>query len=125
QAVDLVARTDADCLAVSIGNVHGAYREPPRMDWKRLTAIAAGVSASLALHGASGLPDQTVRRSIELGVAKVNVNTEPRRSYLEATERQLPDVLHGARLDALHRARSDAVEAVVATRLAALGGRPG
>ena len=123
QAVDLVARTGADCLAVSIGNVHGAYREPPRLDWERLSAIAAGVSAPLALHGASGLPEPTVRRSIELGVAKVNVNTELRRAYLEATERRLPDVLAGARLDALHRAQAEAVGAVVETRLAAFGGR--
>jgi len=35
----LARRTGLACLAVSIGNVHGAYREPPRLDWERLARV--------------------------------------------------------------------------------------
>lgn len=36
QATEFIAATRADCLAVSIGNVHGVYRDPPDLDWHRL-----------------------------------------------------------------------------------------
>ena len=52
--VRFVAMTEADCLAVSIGNVPGAYREEPMLDWERLEAIESAVSVPLSLHGASG-----------------------------------------------------------------------
>ena len=43
QAVEFVARTRADCLAVSIGNVHGIYRQKPQLDFERLEAIRGRV----------------------------------------------------------------------------------
>lgn len=82
QAVDFVARTGVDALAVCIGNAHGRYRRPPVLDWERLTAVRRAVDVRLVLHGASGLPDETVRHAIELGVSKFNVNTEVREAYL-------------------------------------------
>jgi len=76
EAAEFVARTGVDCLAVSIGNVHGAYRGPPHLDWDRLEAIRSAIATPLSLHGASGIPDEMVRRTIATGVAKINVNTE-------------------------------------------------
>jgi tagatose 1,6-diphosphate aldolase GatY/KbaY len=119
EAAEFVARTGADCLAVSIGNVHGAYRDPPRLDWDRLEAIRSAIATPLSLHGASGIPDEMVRRTIVTGVAKINVNTELRSAYLDATADALPAVLEGCRLNALHLAQSAAVERVVAAKLRA------
>lgn len=124
EAADFVDRTGADCLAVSIGNVHGAYRDPPSLDWDRLEAIRATVPAPLSLHGASGIPDEMVRRSIATGVAKINVNTELRSAYLEATSEALPAAMDGSRLNALHSAQSAAVERVVAAKLRAFEAGP-
>jgi ketose-bisphosphate aldolase len=126
QAADFVARTGADCLAVSIGNVHGSYREKPRLDWDRLEAIRAAIGTPLSLHGASGIPDAMLRRSIATGIAKINVNTELRGAYLEATGEILPSLLEGSRLNVLHTAQSDAVERVIAAKLRAFDtGEPG
>jgi tagatose 1,6-diphosphate aldolase GatY/KbaY len=82
QAHHFVKSTQVDALAVCVGNVHGRYRTEPRLDFKRLGAIRDGVAVPLVLHGASGLPPAVVRHSIELGVAKFNVNTELREAYL-------------------------------------------
>jgi ketose-bisphosphate aldolase len=120
QAHDMAARTGIDCLAISIGNVHGVYRNPPQLDWTRLEAVNATVAAPLALHGASGLPDMHIRRAITLGVAKVNVNTDLRRAYLDATQAALPAALDGLRLDALHDAQVQRVAEITQQRLAAL-----
>jgi tagatose 1,6-diphosphate aldolase GatY/KbaY len=117
EARAFVERTGAACLAVSIGNVHGAYREPPRLDWARLESIRARVGCPLSLHGASGIPDADLRRAIALGVVKVNVNTELREAYLAATAARLEDALEGARVLELHAAQADAAARVAGAKL--------
>jgi len=79
-----VAATGVDALAVAIGNVHGIPSRPVVLDFERLAAIRARVDVPLVLHGASGLPDADVQRTIGLGVAKINVNTELRRAFRDA-----------------------------------------
>jgi tagatose 1,6-diphosphate aldolase GatY/KbaY len=126
EAARLASETDVSCLAVSIGNVHGAYAQPPRLDWTRLEAVRSRTCVPLSLHGASGIPEADVRRAISLGVAKVNVNTELREAYLAASERHLSAVREGARLLELHARQREAVEAVAAVKLASYnpnGGR--
>ncbi len=123
QAVEFIAATRADCLAVSIGNVHGVYRDPPALDWDRLDSIHAGLQVPLSLHGASGIPDKMLRRAIAGGIAKINVNLELRTAYLEATDRELPNVLEESRLAALHAAQIGAVRDVVEAKLVAFDAR--
>lgn len=82
QARDFIERTGADWLAVCIGNVHGNYPGEVRFDFERLAAIRAAVAVPLVLHGASGVPAPFIRRAIELGVVKFNVNTDLRGAYL-------------------------------------------
>jgi ketose-bisphosphate aldolase len=119
QAEDFLARTRADCLAVSIGNVHGVYREPPHLDLERLERIGARTATPLSLHGASGIPDELVRATIARGIAKINVNTELRAAYLDATAGAIERALDGSRLADLHDAQVAAVQAVVASKLTA------
>ena len=121
EAANFVAATGCDCLAVSIGNVHGRYAAPPQLDWERLAAIRDRVEVPLSLHGASGLPDDYVRRAIALGVCKVNVNTELRERYLAELEAGLSDARDGLRLLALQAGVVNGVAAVVAAKLEVLG----
>ena len=123
EAADFVERSGADCLAVSIGNVHGVYTEPPALDWLRLRAIRERVGVPLSLHGASGLPGADVRRAISLGIAKVNVNTELRERYLDVTSRLLDEVRPGARVLELNVAQARAVGEVVEAKLDTYEGR--
>jgi len=123
EAVAFVDATGADCLAVSIGNVHGRYATTPALDWARLAEIRRRIDIPLSLHGASGLPDADVRRAIELGVTKVNVNTEIRGRYFDELERRLPDVRDGLRLLELQRSVVSAVADVVSAKLDLLSPR--
>ncbi len=84
QAAGYLAQTGADMLAVCIGNVHGVYATEPNLDFVRLAAIRQQTDAPLVLHGASGLPQDQIHRSIDLGITKFNVNTEVRAAYVEA-----------------------------------------
>lgn len=120
QAADFVARTGVDALAVCIGNVHGRYRGEPRLDFERLDAIRQAVSVPLVLHGASGLPDSMIRRSIALGVCKFNVNTEVREAYLSALQEQLA-LPETPELVAAMRGTIEAMKAVISAKLRLFG----
>lgn len=76
QALEFVERTGIDSLAVAIGTAHGLYKSEPKLDFERLEEIRNIVSIPLVLHGASGLPDEDIKRAISLGICKVNVATE-------------------------------------------------
>lgn len=122
EAERFAARTGADCVAVSIGNVHGRYREPPALDWERLAAVRERVPAALSLHGASGIPDADVRRAVGAGIAKVNVNTELRDRWFEVLDRRAGELAAGAQLLRLGEELADAVQEVVAAKIALFEG---
>lgn len=122
EAVSFVAATRCDCLAVSIGNVHGRYAAPPRLDWERLASIRDRVDVPLSLHGASGIPDTDLQRAIGLGICKVNVNTELRERYLAQLETGLQAARSGLRLLELEAGLVDAVASVVSAKLTLLAG---
>jgi tagatose 1,6-diphosphate aldolase GatY/KbaY len=117
QAAFFVEATGASCLAVSIGNVHGVYQHPPRLDWERLERISEQVTIPLSLHGASGLPDTDLRAAIARGICKINVNTELRSQYLNVVAEQLPRVLSGARLLELQNAEIAALTQAVQEKM--------
>ena len=120
QAADFMARTGAHCLAVSIGNVHGAYHEPPALDWERLAAVRAAVDTPLSLHGASGLAAADLRAAVAGGIAKVNVNTELREAWFAAVLEHAPELASGARLLQLQQAIGREIFAAAGDKLAAL-----
>ena len=68
--------TGVDALAIAIGNAHGVYRGEPHLEFSVLAEIAALTGLPLVLHGASGIPEDQIRKAIRLGICKINVNTE-------------------------------------------------
>ena len=76
QAVDFVKKTGIDSLAVAIGTAQGLYKEDPKLDFERLKEIRSLVTIPLVLHGASGVPEEAVKKAISLGITKVNIATE-------------------------------------------------
>jgi fructose/tagatose bisphosphate aldolase len=119
---DFVAQTGLSCLAVSIGNVHGTYAEPPRLDWERLARIRQATAVHLSLHGASGLSDADISRAVELGIGKVNVNLELRQAYMKATAEVLQGGSEGYDMLDLHERQVAAVEAVAGAKIDILSG---
>lgn len=75
-AARFATETGVDALAVSIGNAHGPYKRKPKLDFEALMTIASTVELPLVLHGGSGIPDEDIRKSIQMGVTKLNFHTE-------------------------------------------------
>lgn len=84
KAGEYILRTGIDSLAVAIGSAHGMYQGVPKLDFERLAQIRDKVDIPLVLHGASGIPEALLRRSIELGICKVNIATELKIAFSDA-----------------------------------------
>lgn len=80
-AAEFVERSGCDFLAVSIGNTHGLYRDLPNFDFGILEAIYKNTPVPLVLHGGSGTPEDQLRKSITMGIAKVNVASDLNRAF--------------------------------------------
>jgi ketose-bisphosphate aldolase len=76
KAREFVELTKIDALAISIGNVHGAYQGEPNLDFDRLELINQKVSVPLVLHGSSGIGEQNIKKAVDLGIRKINLYSE-------------------------------------------------
>lgn len=86
-AAEFVRETDIDTLAVAIGTAHGMYKSEPRLAFDILAQIKEKVNIPLVLHGASGVPDKSVEKAIELGICKVNIATELKIPFADAVKK--------------------------------------
>jgi len=84
-----VEETGVNALAVAIGSAHGFYKEEPKLDLKRLSEIRNATSAALVLHGASGIPHETLREAIRRGICKINLATEIKNIFMKTLKNKL------------------------------------
>lgn len=94
-AKDFVDKTGVDALAIAVGNAHGAYKLPPKLDFERIRTIANTVDVPLVLHGGSGLTDNDFRKAIQEGISKVNIFTDINVAAVEAEFKKFSDMNKG------------------------------
>ncbi len=94
-AKDFVDRTGVDALAIAVGNAHGAYKLPPKLDFERIRTIAKTVDVPLVLHGGSGLTDNDFKQAIQDGISKVNIFTDINVAAVEAEFKKFSDMNKG------------------------------
>ncbi len=118
EAKEFVELTGVDALAVAVGTSHGAYKfkGEPKLDIQRIRKIRELVQIPLVLHGASGVipeivelaerygaklkgargvPDDQIKEAIKAGIAKINIDTDLRLSFLAGVREYLhenPDI---------------------------------
>jgi len=91
EAIDFFSRTGVDIFAVAIGTAHGFYKGEPKLNFELLEKLAKAIEAPLVLHGGSGIPDEMIRRTIDLGINKVNFATELRAAMTASVREALKD----------------------------------
>lgn len=121
EARRFVELTGIDSLAVAIGTAHGLYTKRPKIDFQRLGEIREVVDIPLVLHGASDVPDEYVRRAIELGVCKVNVATELKIAFAAAVKKWFADNPEGNDPRYYMRVGMDAMKEVVRSKVTVCG----
>jgi fructose-bisphosphate aldolase class II len=118
QAVDFVARTEVDALAIAMGTSHGAYkfsRKPTgeTLAISRIKEIHARIpNTHLVMHGSSsvpqdlldvirtyggqmketyGVPVSEIQEAIKFGVRKINIDTDVRLAMTAAVRKYLAE----------------------------------
>ena len=100
EAGEFVKRTGVCCLAVLIGNAHGHYKKPPKLDIERVKAIREATGGlPLVLHGGSGIPDDQVKAAIAAGVRKMNIGTDVCCAFADGTKETLDDPKRSLAID--------------------------
>ena len=87
QAVNFVAHTGVDALAVSVGNVHLLEGKKAAIDFDLLACLRENVPVPLVLHGGTGVAPDEMQKAIAMGVCKINVGTVLKRAYINAVGR--------------------------------------
>lgn len=92
EAAEFVKQTGVCCLAVLIGNAHGHYKKPPKLDIERVKAIREATGGiPLVLHGGSGIPADQVKAAIAAGVRKMNIGTDVCCAFADGLHETLAD----------------------------------
>ncbi len=91
QECKMIADLGVDMLAAGIGNIHGKYPANWQgLSFETLDAIQQLTGAMpLVLHGGTGIPADMIKKAIDLGVSKINVNTECQLSFAAATREHI------------------------------------
>ncbi|MEU4509871.1 class II fructose-bisphosphate aldolase [Nonomuraea wenchangensis] len=84
EAVDYVARTGVDALAVAVGTSHAMTTKSAELDLGLIAELRAAVPVPLVLHGSSGVPDDTLRAAVRHGMKKINIATHLNKAFTGA-----------------------------------------
>lgn len=76
ECLSLVEETGVDALAAALGSVHGKYVGEPVLGFKEMEELSLASDIPLVLHGASGISEEDLAKTIFYGHAKININTE-------------------------------------------------
>lgn len=91
EAVEFVATTGVDALAVAVGSSHAMQTRTAELDNDLIARLAAKVPVPLVLHGSSGVPDAGLRAAVEHGMTKINIATRLNVLATEAIRAALAD----------------------------------
>lgn len=86
EAVEFVKGTGVDSLAIAIGTAHGQYKGEPKLDFERLQTIKGLLNMPIVLHGASGVPEDSIIKATKLGINKINIDTDVRLAFTEGVK---------------------------------------
>lgn len=89
ECVRMVKEAEIDSLAAALGSVHGTYDGDPVLGFKEMDEISKATNTPLVLHGGSGIPEHQIKKAIELGHSKINVNTELQQQWTAKVREKL------------------------------------
>lgn len=84
EAKRFVDETNVDSLAIAVGTAHGLYKGEPKLDYDRIKTIKEMLDIPLVLHGSSGVPEESIKKAVSLGINKINIDTDLRVAFSNA-----------------------------------------
>ncbi len=123
EAKKFVTETDIDTFAVSIGNLHGKYPVPKELDIDLLRLVRDSIDCHISLHGGSDTPEHYFREAIQIGVSKININSDMRYVFRKKLEKVLTDNPKEFAIVKLMPQVIEAVQKVVETKIETFGSK--
>lgn len=121
-AAEFVEKTGVYALAVLIGNAHGRYKKPPKLDIDRVAAIRKATNGTaLVLHGGSGIPDDQIKAAIKAGIRKINIATDVCYTFLDAVNEEYHNPNKSVAVDNFMKKPIEAVKEFALTKIALTG----
>ena len=122
EAEEFVKETGVTCLAVLIGNAHGHYKKPPKLDIERVKAIRKATGGiPLVLHGGSGIPDDQVKAAIKAGIRKMNIGTDVCCAFAEGAKSELENPNRSIAVDLFMKPSIESVKKLALNKIALTG----
>lgn len=112
-----VDATGIDTFAAAVGNLHGSYPVPKKLDTELLQQIRNAIDCNISLHGGSGTPGHYFADAVKIGVTKININSDMRVAYRKTLEQVLADNPTEYAVIKLMDTVIDAVQVVVESKL--------
>lgn len=116
-----VEATGIDTFAAAIGNLHGKYPVPKVLDLDLLQQIRDVIDCQISLHGGSDTPAHFFERAAQIGVSKININSDLRFTFRQTLEKVLADNPKEYAIVKLMPTVYDAVQVVVEEKIKAFG----
>lgn len=116
-----VDATGIDTYAAAIGNLHGKYPVPKKLDLDLLQELRNAVGCNISLHGGSGTPDHYFEKASKIGVSKININSDMRVAFRNTLEKVLKENPDEFAVIKLMDEVIGAVQAVVESKIDAFG----
>lgn len=121
EAKTLYENTLVDALAPALGSVHGLYKGEPKLDFERMKEISLNLNIPLVLHGGTGIPDEMIKKGIECGICKLNINTELQIAWSNAVRGFLKKDLEQYDPRKIIKAGENALKEAVRNKIVLLG----
>ena len=122
EAAEFVKRTGVTALAVLIGNAHGHYKKPPKLDIERVKAIREATGGiPLVLHGGSGIPDDQVKAAVKAGIRKMNIGTDVCCAFADGTKEILDNPERSLAIDIFMKHPIETVKKLALEKIKLLG----
>lgn len=86
-----VDATGIDTFAAAVGNLHGSYPVPKQLDLDLLRQIRGAIECQISLHGGSGTPGHFFEEAAQIGVSKVNINSDMRIAFRDTLSKVLAE----------------------------------
>jgi fructose-bisphosphate aldolase class II len=116
-----VDATGIDTFAAAVGNLHGKYPVPKVLDLELLQQIRNNISCNISLHGGSDTPLDFFVKAAQIGVSKININTDMRYAFRQTLEKVLAEHPDEYAVIKLMPEVIAAVQAVVEDKIHAFG----
>lgn len=116
-----VEATGIDTFAAAIGNLHGKYPVPKELDIELLKRIREAITCAISLHGGSGTPAEYFQQAVQIGVSKININSDMRYTYRVTLEKVLKEHPEEFAIVKLMPEVIDAVQKVVEEKIDMFG----